>query len=272
MQISVLMSVYKNEKAPFFREAVQSMINQTRKPDEIVIVEDGPLTTELYDELRELETVYPNVIKRVPLRENVGLGLALRFGVENCTYPLIARMDSDDISIPTRLEKQESEFHSDSDLDIIGGHIAEFNEDIEDVVAFRKVPLSHSEIIKYQRQRSALNHVTVMFKKSAVIQSGNYEGGLYMEDDLLWHNMISNGCKMKNLDEVLCYVRVGDGMYERRGGLNYLKFYAEARRTMLSRKQIKYSDFISSILIQFIVAIVPTKLRKQLFQLFLRKK
>lgn len=271
MQISVLMSVYKNEKSRFFREAVQSMINQTRKPDEIVIVEDGPLTTELYDELRELEAVYPNVIKRVPLRKNVGLGLALRFGVENCTYPLIARMDSDDISIPTRLEKQESEFHSDSDLDIIGGHIAEFNEDIEDVVAFRKVPVEHTEIVKYQKRRSAFNHMTVMFKKTSVLAAGNYEDGLYMEDDLLWHNMISEGCKTKNLDEILCYVRVGDGMYERRGGLRYLKFYMSARKKMLDRRQITLIDFVMSILAQIAVAIVPTKIRKQLFKMFLRK-
>lgn len=269
--MSVLISVYKNEDPKFLREAVLSMIDQTRKADEIVIVEDGPLTDDLYNVLLELELEQPNLIKRYPLEKNVGLGLALKYGVEKCNCELIARMDTDDISVHDRLELQEKEFLLDEELDIVGGHIEEFDTDPDKPHSKREVPLRHEEIVKYQKMRSAFNHVTVMFKKSAVLKAGNYEDGLYMEDDLLWHNMLSTGAKTKNLDMVLCKVRVGSGMYDRRGGNGYLKLYSAARKVMLDRKQISYFDYIYSIIIQFIVSIVPVGLRKFIFQKLLRK-
>lgn len=270
-KISALYSVYKNENPVFLNEAIMSMINQTRKVDEIVIIEDGPLTDELYNILSKLEAEFPKLIKRYPLSENKGLGLALKYGVEKCRYELIARMDTDDISIEDRIRLQENEFIYDKELDIVGGHIAEFDENPEECHSTRKVPLIHDDIVKYQKLRSAFNHVTVMFKKDAVIKAGNYEDGIYMEDDLLWHNMIATGAKTKNLDIVLCKVRVGSGMYERRGGNTYLKLYASARKIMLERKQISYFDYVYSIMIQVIVAIVPVGIRKFIFQKLLRK-
>lgn len=268
--ISVLMSVYKNETPEYLRQAVESILNQTRKPDEIILVEDGPLTNELYKVLNELESLYPSIICRYPLSENVGLGLALKYGVEQCRFSLIARMDTDDLSVLNRLELQEKEFLTHQDLDAVGGHIAEFMSDPDKPIAYRYVPLEHNDIARYQRQRSALNHVTVMFKKDSVLKAGNYEHGLYMEDDLLWHNMISIGAKLKNLDTILCLVRIGDGMFERRGGGNYLKFYTQARKLMYDRRQISLLDLYSSIIVQFVVAIVPTNIRKWLFISLLR--
>ncbi|NQH33741.1 glycosyltransferase [Streptococcus suis] len=268
--ISVLMSVYKNENPVFLAEAIKSIIHQTRKPDEIVIIEDGPLTVELNEILEKLQKEYKNLIFTYKIKNNIGLGLALKFGVEKCRYPLIARMDTDDIAYKNRLELQEEAFLKDDKLDIIGGHISEFVDDYNNPVSIRSVPLQHDEIVKFQKRRSAFNHMTVMFKKTAVLKAGNYEHGLYMEDDLLWNNMLSIDSKAQNLDCVLCYVRVGNGMYERRGGLNYFNHYKAARKTMLNRSQISKFDYYYSLVIQFLVALVPTSVRKFIFRKLLR--
>lgn len=269
-KISVLMSVYKNESSEYLLKSVESVVNQTRQPDEILIVEDGPLTDDLYKALDRLENVFPSLIKRLPLEVNQGLGLALKHGVEHCSYELIARMDTDDIAVENRFELQENAFREDSTLDIIGGFIDEFVDDSSSPISTRKVPLNHEDILKYQRMRSAFNHMTVMFKKTAVLKANNYEHGLYMEDDLLWHNMISSGAKMKNLDVVLCHVRVGEGMYNRRGGLKYLIHYSDARKKMLRRSQISLSEYIISMMVQCVVAIIPTKARQFVFVKLLR--
>lgn len=269
--ISVLLSVYKKENAEYLRGAIYSIARQTRIVDEIVIVEDGPLTDTLYAELEYLEERFGRLIKRYPLKSNVGLGLALKYGVERCTHELIARMDTDDIAVSNRIEVQEKAFLEDPFLDIVGGHIEEFDTDPENPHSKRLVPLSHAEIVKYQKMRSAFNHMTVMFRKSAVLRAGNYEDGLYMEDDLLWHNMIATFSKTKNIDMILCKVRVGNGMYERRGGLDYFEYYKEAREKMLARKQISYKDYILSLAIQLGVAIVPNNAREFIFKKLLRK-
>lgn len=271
-EISVLISVYKNEKPHFLKQAVESIIYQTRIPDEIVIVEDGPLTTELYNTLKILQEQYPHLIKRYPLAQNQGLGLALKFGVTKCRFTLIARMDTDDIAVNNRLELQEKAFIKDSELDIIGGHISEFMTNPDVPTSYRYVPLEHEEIVKYQRMRSAFNHMTVMFKKEAVLKAGNYEHGLYMEDDLLWLNMLQIGCKTRNLDRVLCHVRVGAGMFERRGGIRYLSLYIKSRKLMYKRRQIRLFDFYWSVLVQLIVTVLPNNLRKWIFISLLRNK
>lgn len=269
--ISVLFSVYKKENAEYLREAVCSIVKQTRPVDEIVIVEDGPLTETLYAELNYLQEKYGRIIKRYPLKANVGLGLALKYGVERCSNELIARMDTDDIAVPNRIEVQEKSFLEQPFLDIVGGHIEEFDTDPEKPHSKRLVPLKHADIVKYQKMRSAFNHMTVMFKKSAVLKAGNYEDGLYMEDDLLWHNMLSTGAKTKNLDMILCKVRVGNGMYERRGGLDYFEYYKDARKKMLDRKQISYKDYSLSLAIQLGVASVPNNTREFIFKKLLRR-
>ena len=206
-KISVLMSVYVKENPTFLRDAIKSVQNQTLKPSELVLVEDGPLTPELYQVLDEVEAQSDIPVKRCPLEENQGLGLALRYGVLQCQYDIIARMDTDDIAVADRFEKQV-QLMEEENLDLLGGHIAEFIDNPDEIVSYRRVPTQHADIVAYQRMRSAFNHMTVMFKKDMVLKAGNYEDGLYMEDDLLWLNMIAAGAKTGNLDQILCKVRV----------------------------------------------------------------
>lgn len=269
-KFSVLMSVYIKENPDFLKEAVESILHQTLQPSEVVIVEDGPLTPELYQVLEELEAQSSIPIKRYPLEQNRGLGLALKYGVTQCQYDVIARMDTDDIAVEDRFEQQFKLMETEN-LDLLGGHIAEFIDQPDEIVSYRRVPIKHEDIIVYQRMRSAFNHMTVMFKKEMVLKAGNYEDGLYMEDDLLWLNMISAGARTGNVDQILCKVRVGAGMFERRGGLRYLKLYRQARKRMYERGQISYGEYLKSVLIQVVVALCPGFVRQFIFLKLLRK-
>ncbi len=270
-KFSVLMSLYIKEKTEYCKACFDSLLAQTVPATEWVVVEDGPLSPEMYALLESYEATHPGLIKRVPFPQNRGLGLALRDGVEACTYGLIARMDTDDIAAPDRFEKQLTMFASDSSLDICGSHILEFYESPQKPVAQRKVPLTDGEIKAYQKRRDGLNHVTVMFKKEAVLKAGNYQPCLLMEDTLLWANMMMSGAKCANIDDFLVYVRTGADMFRRRGGFAYYKKYKEGRRQVYKTGFISRWDYVYTLIVQFVVAMMPNGLRKLIYTKLLRK-
>ena len=270
-KFSVLMSLYFKEKPECLRECMDSVLRQTVLPDQIVIVKDGPLTEELEAVLAEYESKDPERYTFVPLETNRGLGLALAEGMHHCRYELVARMDTDDICREDRFEKQLQEFEKDLDLDVCGSHIVEFENDVNNLVAKRTVPLTDKDIKQYQRRRDGLNHVTVMFKKSTVLKAGNYQSCLLMEDTLLWANMFRSGAKAMNIDDSLVYVRIGRDMFERRGGLAYFKKYKTGRRQVYETGFISWWDYMYTLIIQFVVAIMPNKLRGWVFTTLLHK-
>lgn len=267
---SVLMSVYRKESPEFLRQALDSVFNQTAVPAEVVLVEDGPLTDELHALLDDYGNSHPE-LKRVPLPENRGLGLALQEGILHCSNELVARMDTDDISVATRFERQLAEFEKNPGIDICGSHIKEFEGTPDHIVAERRVPLTHDDCKRYQRRRDAFNHVSVMFRKTAVLKAGNYQHCPLMEDTLLWANMFKTGATAMNIDDYLVLVRIGKDMYERRGGMAYFKKYRKARRTIYQTGFISWWDYAYTIVIQFIVAIMPNKLRGFVFKKLLHK-
>lgn len=270
-KFSVLMSLYLKEKPEYLNEALKSVINQTVKPNEIVIVYDGPITTELKSVIKQYVSNNPGLIKIIDNPENKGLGLALADGVPQCTYELIARMDTDDICRKDRFEKQLEEFVKDPRLDICGSHILEFEEKEENIVARRRVPLVDKDIKEYQKRRDGFNHVSVMFKKKSVLSAGNYQSCLLMEDTLLWANMFMNGAKGKNIDDYLVYVRIGKDMYERRGGFDYYKKYKAGRRKVYETGYISWVDYKMTLIVQFIVAVIPNRVRGFVFKNLLHR-
>ena len=267
---SVLMSVYRKENPEFLRQALDSVFNQTAVPAEVVLVEDGPLTDELYALLDDYGRNHPE-LKRVPLPENRGLGLALQEGILHCSNELVARMDTDDISVATRFERQLAEFEKNPSIDICGSHIKEFEGTPDHIVAERRVPFTHDDCKRYQRRRDAFNHVSVMFRKTAVLKADNYQHCPLMEDTLLWANMFKTGATAMNIDDYLVLVRIGNDMYERRGGMAYFKKYRKARRVIYQTGFISWWDYAYTILIQFIVAIMPNSLRGFIFKKILHK-
>lgn len=269
-KFSVLMSLYIKEHAEYFDECMKSILRQTVKPTEIVIVLDGRISDKLQKILDKYIADYPGWIKTVPLKNNRGLGLALAEGVPKCTYEIIARMDTDDIAREDRFEKELAEFYKDPELDICGSHIIEFEGTTDNKLSERKVPISHEDIAEYQKQRSAFNHVTVMYKKSTVLKAGNYQHAPLIEDDLMWIHMLQVGAKCMNIDDYLVYVRTGYAMIERRGGWAYFKKYRHGRKQILDTGYISYWDYLKTVGVQFVVALMPRKLRRFAFTKLLR--
>lgn len=269
---SVLMSLYYKEKPEYLEECLESLLKQTCPAQQWVIVKDGPLDEKLEKVLEKYLKKYPGLITIVPIKENVGLGLALRKGIEFCKYDLVARMDTDDIAREDRFEKQLIEFMETPNLDICGSHIKEFEMNIDHILALRKVPLTQEAIVAYQKRRSAFNHMTVMYKKSSVLKAGNYEHAPLMEDDMLWTRMILAGCIGKNIDDFLVWARTGKAMIARRGGLAYFKKYKKSRKKIYETGFISYWDYLYTIMVQFIVALIPGRMRMMFFLKALRQK
>ncbi len=271
-KFSVLLSIYYKEKPKNFRECMESIYSQSVLPDEIVLVEDGKLTEELYEAVSEYENMNSAVrFVTVPLPENRGLGLALAEGIHHCCNELVARMDTDDICAPCRFEMQLNAFANNPKLDIVGGYISEFAEDKDHVISERTVPLGNYSIKQYQRKRDAFNHMTVMYKKSAVLAAGNYKDCPLMEDSLLWADMIRNHCHMANIGETLVYARTGNDMLERRGGYDYFLKYRAGRKRILRTGTISRSDYLVTVMAQFVVCMMPLSMRRFVFKEILRK-
>jgi len=233
---SVLMSCYKNDNAEFLRVALSSILCQTRCPNEVILVKDGPLNPDHEDVIKKLEEEFFCVgvkFSVVPLPINLGLGNALQKGLDVCTEKYIVRMDADDISRPNRFERLADIIEMNCEADIFGSQIEEFLESPNDLGRFRVVPMQHKQIVSFGRLRNPMNHVTVCFKRDVVIQSGGYEPMLWLEDWFLWLKLISQNIKFLNVDEVHVDVRVSS-LTERRTGWKYLaaeiKFCVEASR------------------------------------------
>lgn len=271
MDYSILMSVYYKENPEYFKQSIESMLNQTVKSNDFVIVCDGILTDELYKVLEDYEENPNNCIHRLQLDKNYGLGIALNKGLEICKNELVARMDSDDIAIPTRIERQLSEFGNQIDLSLCGSYLEEFNEVIGDCQIIKKVPLSNEDIKVYLKKRNPFNHMTVMFKKSVIKNCGSYEDCYLNEDYYLWAKVISKQYYVKNIPEILIYMRVGNGMYERRGGFKYIKGDFLIQKKLLDLKLINIFIMCFNIITRSSIRIVPTTIRRYLYIFFLRR-
>lgn len=267
---SVLMSIYVKERPDFLRQALDSVFNQTVVPDEVAIVEDGPLTSELYSVLDEYARRFPQ-LKRVPLATNGGLGKALNEGLKHCSNELVARMDTDDISVPERFEKQLKVFDDFPQAEIVSSWIDEFVESPDNIIATRKVPQYPYEVIKYGKKRCPINHPVVMFKKSSVLFAGNYQSFPLFEDYYLWVRLLMNGAKFYNIQESLLRFRTSSDMYKRRGGLRHalteLRFQNHIRKLGF----ISLGRFASNITIRFIARIIPNGCRMFIYRNLLRK-
>ena len=265
------MSLYIKEKPKNLDLAIASMINQTIKPDEIVIVKDGPITNELQEVLDNYNRDYPGMINIVGYDENRGLGLALNYGLEHCRNELVARMDTDDVSRTDRCEQQLKIFAEHPSLDIVGGDIAEFVTNPTETVAYRKVPVQHKDIVDYMRTRCAFNHVSVMFKKSAIVAVGGYMDWFWNEDYYLWIRMWIKGCCFANTGSVLVDVRTGKDMYFRRGGIKYFKSEKGLQDLMLEKNLINRGTYFANVMKRLIVQVLlPNSIRGWVFRKFAR--
>ena len=272
IQFSVLISVYKKEKPEYLKTALQSIINQTLKPAEIVIVKDGLLTQELDDCIKEYEKQYPELLKIIAFKENRGLGLALRDGVIACKYDYIARMDSDDIAKPERFAKQFQYLKQHPKTALLGTWITEFSKDENKPDTLTELPCTHKELLKYAKKRNPFRHMTMLLKKEAVIKAGNYRDFLWFEDYDLWIRMLQKGYIAANIPEYLVNVRADEEMFARRGGCQYLKQDYKFQKVLIETGFITVSEFFMNIVIRTIVRLMPNYIRRKIYEYLLRDK
>ncbi len=266
MKFSVLMSIYHKEKTEYFNRTMQSIFDeQTIKPNEIILVLDGKLTDNMYSSIQYWQEKIGTIFKTISLEKNVGLGDALNIGLKECSFELIARMDTDDICMNDRFEKQLKIFEN-SDVDICSSWVSEFDNDENEIISYRKVPELHDDIINYSKLRNPINHPAVMYKRSVIENVGSYKKMMWFEDYYLWCRLILNGTRFYNIQEPLVNMRAGYRQLERRGGLKYA---LEEYKFLLKIKEIKFlsfSQFIKSVIIRFISRILPKSILKNIYK------
>lgn len=270
INFSVSMCVYGGDTPEWFKDAVDSILNQTCPPEEVVLVVDGPVPEDLNTVINKYERM--PLFRVIRFSENKGHGEARRAGLSACTFPLVAIMDADDLSRPDRFQKQLAVFRDDPNLDIVGGNIAEFMGAPENTVGERVVPETDSEIKEYMRTRCPMNLVTVMFKKSSVEAAGGFIDWYCEEDYYLWARMMLADMKFANVSDILVNVRVGEEMYQRRGGLKYFKSEAKFQKYLLDHKIIGFGTYTVNVAKRLIVQVLlPNRLRGWVFRKFARK-
>lgn len=268
---SVLMSVYNKEKPAYLKESIDSMLRQTVKTNNFVLVCDGQLSDELNNIILDFEKNNTDIFVVKRLKQNRGLAEALRYGIQFCTNELIARMDSDDVAVRNRCERQLEIFRDNINISIVGGAIEEFVGDTSNIICSRKLPEKNSDIVKFAKFRSPFNHPTVMYKKSIVLQSGNYENFYLLEDYYLWIRMLKNGAEGFNLKETLVFMRTSNDFYKRRSGAMYAVSQYKLAEYMRSVGFISFFDFILNCLLKCSVALLPNVFRKYIYIYILRQ-
>ena len=270
MGYSVLMSVYYTERQEYLKASMRSIDEKTVPTDDFVLVCDGPLNKGLDLVVEQMQALFGNKLQVVRLEENRGLGNALNEGMKKCHCPLVARMDSDDISRPDRCERQLKIFKDHPDIDIVSGIIEEFENDPSQIVGRRKPPEHNEEIVQYAKTRNPFNHPCVMYKKERVEAAGGYQDFYLLEDYYLWIRMILKKYRGYNIQEPLLWMRTGNGMYKRRSGWKYVISQKRLFQYMKKQGFISTSLYYRSIIIRTASSLFPNELRTFLYRTFLR--
>lgn len=266
------MSVYWKEKPEFLRESLSSIFLQTRPANEVILVKDGPLTPELDAVIRDFEKEHAE-LRVIPLKKNMGLGIALSKGINVCSYDYIARMDSDDICFPQRFEKQIDYLEKHPDIDVIGCWTREFNEDKfgnKHFMSLKKFPNTVWENFKYCTKRCPVEHPAIVIKKKSLIDAGNYQSCYLFEDYNLWARMFVNGAKFYNIPEPLLYFRMTIDSFKRRGGWKYAVSELKALRKFKKIGFFSLSQYWYAVLTRFPIRVMPLKFREFIYKVFLR--
>lgn len=268
---SVLISAYRTENPEYLERALRSIWDdQKHKPNQIVLIKDGPLTKKLDKVIENWEIRLGRIFCTVSLEFNVGLGKSLNEGIKHCSNNLIARMDTDDISLPDRFIIQIKLFEEHPELDIIGSNISEFSADENSILTKRKVPQYHEDIVKISKIRNPFNHPSVMYKKNAVMAVGGPKNFTGFDDYFLWVRMIENGSKCANIPKILLKMRAGTNLISRRGGFSYLLLEYKFQTMLFKIGYISFFELVRNLLIRLPVRIIPIKLRVLIYKIFMR--
>lgn len=270
---TVLISIYFKEQPKHFNACMESIWDyQTLKPSEIIMVEDGPLTPELDRVVAQWQEKIGNVLKITKLSQNVGTGKAKNIGLQQCSHEIVCIVDTDDISVSDRFEKQITVFTKDPELVILGGQITEFVDDIDSPSGMRNVPLTNLDLRNYAKRQSPFNNMTIAYRRTKILEVGGYQHHLWMEDYNLFLRVIAKGYKIQNLADILVYARIDNGMHARRKGYEYIK---SEKQLLKLKKELKLQSPIHAnilFLLRSSFRLLPSSLLGKIYNTFLRKK
>ena len=269
-KFSVLMSVYYKENPTFLKEAIESVGNQTLKPNEIVLVVEGILSDELNMTLNKLKSKFPEIITyEVP--DGTGLGASLNYGLKKCKYDYIMRADTDDICANNRFETEIQFMQYHPEIDVLGSSIYEFKNSIDEGNLRVKNMPTGDDIYKYAKKRNPLNHMTVCMKKESVLKAGNYSNQKMLEDYELWIRMINSGMKIENINVPLVYARIGNGFEKRRGSKNQITLWKNIQKYMYKNNMINLGRYCINNINMYMMVYTPNFARKFAYKYILRK-
>lgn len=265
MSLTVLMSVYVKERPNYLVECLESLRIQSVPPSEIIIIQDGHITNDLENVICEYECILP--IKTVKLENNRGLAAALNEGLKYCSNELVARMDTDDVALPHRFERQLEFMLANPQVDVSSAWVEERDEYMSKVLFLKKLPLSHDDIFKFSKKRNPISHPVSIFRKSAVVSVGGYPS-IFPEDYALWSLMLVNKFQFANIPETLLLMRTGRDFMGRRG----FDFFKGELGLLKYQKSIGFLDayeYCLSFVIKVFLRLSPLKVR-ELFYKFAR--
>lgn len=254
---TVILPVYIKENPLYLKKALESIWDdQTLKPKQIIIIEDGPLTDALYSEIQSWKDYLGDTLDVTSFKTNVGLGIALKKGIDLAKYDLIARMDADDIAHPSRFQMQIDFMIQNPHISVCGSSVTEFINEGE-LLLERQVPENHSEIVQYSKRRNPLNHPTVVFRKATLNQLGSYEDMRAFEDYFLWLKLLKGGALFSNLALPLVNMRVGSSFIARRTGFKYAQNECKFWLSSFQRSYISALDLFINLSTRTFVRLLP---------------
>lgn len=268
---SVLTTVYKKENPLYLKQSIDSMLNQTVPPNEYVVVKDGPLTEELDSVLQEYSSNNP-IFKIVSLKVNSGLGVACIKGMEACTNDYVARLDSDDISLPNRCEQELDMLNKEKDLVVVGSEIYEFDDDPNEIKSIKKMPTTPEQIYEFGKKRNPFNHSTVMMRKSLVQANGGYSPLRRSQDLELFTRLLFRGCKCRNIAEPLVLFRTGSARVKRKKNWTNLKHDIKVYRRNYNEHYMSFADYVFVVVRQFVFFLMPNGIASYLYSKIYRTK
>lgn len=262
--LSALVTVYHRIVPTELQETLDSLSAQTRPADEVVIVQDGPISD-------ELQRIIDAFVERTPgartivLARNQGSGPASEAGLKTITTDFLARLDADDIAFPERFEKQLAFFEQHPDVDVLGTALAEFHGSTETVVGKRVLPETHAELTKYALINSPINNPSVMMRTAAVKAAGGYRAVHHMEDYDLYARMLASGARFHNLPEALTYFRSSDDVFERRTGKGMFAAERQMQRNLVSYGLISKPRAMVNLVVRTAYRMLPAAALKKAY-------
>lgn len=268
--ITVVVRLYHGDTVAGLERTVKSLLAQTRRPDEIILVRDPETPADIADSARSYATDYPETVRVHQTADPTNRGGALKTGVAAATHDLVAILDCGDVSVPERLERQAVYLDEHPSVDVVGSYTAEFGNDPDRPHSTREVPTDPADVAAFARFRAPVHQTSVLFRRDAVLNVGNYRELDRMEDYDLWVRMLVADKSIANLPEVLAKAHADASLYARRGGLSYLRREIELQWYFYRIGFVSAPELLRNVAFRAPVRLLPRRARKVVYERLLR--